>query len=47
MKENITKEELMKLNEDELMFITIPGRMGDIYGSTFVIKKIINIYFIE
>ena len=33
----ITKEELKKLNENDLMFITIPGRMGDIYGCTFVI----------
>ncbi len=39
MKENITKEEVMKLNEEDLMFITIPGRMGDIYGSTLVIRK--------
>ena len=35
----ITKEELKKLNEKDLMFITIPGRMGDIYGCTFVINK--------
>jgi hypothetical protein len=25
----ISKKELMKLNEDNLMFITNPGRMGD------------------
>lgn len=40
MEENkITKEELYKLNEDDLMFITNPGRMGDVDGSYFVIKN--------
>ena len=34
----ITKEELKKLNEDNLMFITNPGRMGDEDGSTFIMK---------
>ena len=36
---NISKEKLMKLKEDDLMFITSPGRMGDVDGSIFVIKK--------
>jgi hypothetical protein len=35
----ITKEELLTLNENDLMFITNPGRMGDEDGSTFIIKK--------
>jgi hypothetical protein len=34
----ISKEEFKKLNEEDLMFITNPGRMGDEDGSTFVIK---------
>lgn len=36
---DISKEELYKLNEDDLMFITNPGRMGDEDGSTFIIKN--------
>ena len=35
----INREDFMKLNEDNLMFITSPGRMGDEDGSTFVIKE--------
>ena len=35
----ITKDELLKLNEDILVFITNPGRMGDEDGSTFIIKE--------
>ena len=35
----ITKEEFNKLNEDNLMFITNPGRMGDENGSTFIMKE--------
>jgi hypothetical protein len=35
----ITKEEFLNLKEDDLMFITNPGRMGDEDGSTFIIKK--------
>ena len=38
-KKNISKKDLFKLNEDDLMFITNPGRMGDDCGITFVIKK--------
>ena len=36
--DKITKEEFLKLNEDDVLFITNPGRMGDEDGSTFVIK---------
>lgn len=35
----ISKEDFLKLNEDDLMFITNPGRMGDEDGSTFIIKQ--------
>ena len=35
----ITKEEFLKLKEENLMFITNPGRMGDEDGTTFVIKE--------
>ena len=35
----ISKDEFLKLSEDDLMFITNPGRMGDVDGSTFIIKK--------
>lgn len=34
----ISKLEFVKLNEDDLIFITNPGRMGDEDGSTFIIK---------
>ena len=34
----ISKTRLVKLNEDDLMFITNPGRMGDEDGTTFIIK---------
>lgn len=37
--EKITKEDFMKLKEEDLMFITNPGRMGDEDGSTFIIKN--------
>ncbi len=40
LKENkITKEEFLKINEEDVMFITNPGRMGDEDGSTFIIKE--------
>ncbi len=40
MEENkITKEELYNLKEEDLMFITNPGRMGDEDGLTFIIKE--------
>ena len=34
----ISKKEFLKLSEDNVLFITNPGRMGDEDGSTFVIK---------
>ncbi len=37
--DKITKEEFLKLNEDDVLFITNPGRMGDEDGITFVVKK--------
>ena len=35
----ISKEDFLKLNEEKIMFITNPGRMGDEDGSTFIIKN--------
>ena len=35
----IKKEDFFKINEDDVLFITNPGRMGDEDGSTFVIKQ--------
>lgn len=35
----ITKEEFLRLNEDNLMFITNPGRMWDEDGISFVMKE--------
>ena len=35
----ISRTEFLKLNEDNVMFITNPGRMGDEDGSTFIIKN--------
>ena len=35
----ISKKDFLKLNEDNLIFVTNPGRMGDEDGSTFVIKN--------
>lgn len=35
----LSEEELNNLYEDELLFITYPGRMGDVYGCSFVIKN--------
>ena len=35
----ISKQEFLKINEDDVMFITNPGRMGDEDGSTFIIKS--------
>ena len=34
----ITREEFFNLKEENVMFITNPGRMGDEDGSTFIIK---------
>ena len=35
----ISKSDFIKLNENNLMFITNPGRMGDEDGTTFIIKN--------
>ena len=35
----ISKPDLFKINEEDVMFITNPGRMGDVDGSTLVVKK--------
>lgn len=35
----IAKDDFFKINEEDVMFITNPGRMGDEDGSTFIIKK--------
>lgn len=51
MEEKITKEEIKKLQEKDLMFINIPGRMGDISctlvindNEKYVFYKIDNMY---
>lgn len=35
----ISKQEFLKINEKDIMFITNPGRMGDEDGSTFIVKQ--------
>ena len=35
----ISKDDFLQLNEEDVMFITNPGRMGDEDGSTFIIIK--------
>jgi len=35
----IKKEDFLKLKEENIMFITNPGRMGDEDGSTFIVKQ--------
>ena len=35
----ISKFKLIKIDEDDLMFITNPGRMGDEDGMTFIIRN--------
>ena len=46
---SITREDFLKLNEDDVMFITNPGRMGDEDGIYFVIKKdnILTLYRVD
>ena len=34
----ISKADFLRINEDTVMFITNPGRMGDEDGSTFIIR---------
>ena len=35
----ISREEFLNLSEDNVMFITNPGRMGDEDGTTFIIRN--------
>lgn len=35
----VNEDDIKKFSEDNLMFITNPGRMGDMCGSTFVMKE--------
>ena len=35
----ISKKDFLYINEEDVMFITNPGRMGDEDGSTFIIKQ--------
>ena len=39
IKNKIKKDDFLKINEDNVMFITNPGRMGDEDGSTFIVKE--------
>ena len=36
---SIKKEDFLKIKEDDVLFITNPGRMGDEDGITFVLEK--------
>lgn len=38
-REIIEKEQIKKLKEEDVILILNPGRQGDIYGCTFVIKE--------
>ena len=38
-KNKISKDDFLKINEDDVMFITNPGRMGDDDGSTFIVRQ--------
>ena len=35
----ISKQQFLKINEKDVLFITNPGRMGDEDGSTFIVKQ--------
>ena len=35
----ISREDFLKLKEDDILLITNPGRMGDEDGSTFIVKQ--------
>ena len=35
----ISRNEFAKINEEDVMFITNPGRMGDENGSTFIVRN--------
>ena len=49
VKKKIKKSDFLKINEEDVMFITNPGRMGDEDGSTFVLKGYnnYNIYRVD
>ncbi len=36
---HIKRDDFFKINEEDVMFITCPGRMGDEDGSTFIVKE--------
>ncbi len=40
----ITPKQFKRITEDKLMFITFPGRMGDIYGCTIITRENKNLY---
>ncbi len=44
IKKKIRKEDFLKLNENDIYFITIPGRMGDEDSITFILKENNNYY---
>ena len=39
MAKRLIKKEFEKIDENDVIFITHPGRMGDEDGSTFIVKK--------
>ena len=39
IKNKIKKDDFLTINEDNVMFITNPGRMGDEDGATFIVKE--------
>ena len=41
----ITEQQLSNIKEDDLLCITTPGRMGDIYGCSIVVKNNNKIIF--
>ena len=36
---HIKRDDFFKINEEDVMFITCPGRMGNEDGSTFIVKE--------
>lgn len=45
VEELINEDEFRSLKDDDLLFITYPGRMGDVMGCSFVIRKDNEIHF--
>lgn len=37
--QKISRKDFFDIKEEDVMFITNPGRIGDVDGSTFIIKK--------